>query len=382
MTADHQRLLDTALASLRANLVDTDSGKMLAAGWSQFRTLWTRDFCFSVPGLLAAGHADVVDRQLRTLLAFQRDDGLIVRGLDVVDPKRRVLLNTALHPLPRRVRTPGYEGRPLLPEYLGEHGTPAIDSNVLVAQAICQYVAHTRDRALFDDNRDAIERAMAYYSEKFNDGLISQPAFSDWQDSASRQGPGLYLHVLLIRAATHLTDLGLSVPWLPALGERISQAFFSNKHGVFTQDPTHTQVPLEANLWIIESGLFANMVTPDVLYQRLKDSPLWNRVGIPIAPQYPKSAVSWTTKVVGLRHYHDDLRWSWLMAEAARICALVGDRDEASRIYGQLQALTESTNEVAEVYEAIRNVPVKRGLYRSESPFSWGASKIVESLGT
>ncbi|MGB3675163.1 MAG: hypothetical protein WA988_12040 [Candidatus Nanopelagicales bacterium] len=382
MTADHQRLLDTALASLRANLVDTDSGQMLTAGWSQFRTLWTRDFCFSVPGLLAAGHEDVVNRQLRMLFATQRDDGLIVRGLDVIDPKRRVLLNTALRPLPRRLRTPDYRGRPLLTEYLGEHGTPAIDSNVLVVQAIGQYVEHTGDTSLIEDNRGQIDAAMAYYSDQFTDGLVSQPGFSDWQDSASREGPGLYLHVLLLRAAELLRRNGIDTEWKAALAETISATFYSHRVGLFAQDTARTQFPLEANLWIIESGLFTDTVQTADLYENLKQSPLWRRIGVPITPNYLNSAVSWTTKIVGLRHYHDQLRWSWLMAEAARIAKLMGDQKEAEKIYVRLRQLTAITGEVAEVYEATKDAPVKRGFYRSESPFSWGAAKIVESLGT
>lgn len=382
MSDQWQGLRDVAVRSLRANLVQTDSGEMLTAGWSQFRTLWTRDFCFSVPGLLQAGHADVVDRQLRLLLASAREDGLIVRGLDVVDPKRRVLLNTALRPLPRRVRTPSYVGRPLLPEYLGEHGTPAIDSNVLVVQAIGQYVEHTGDTSLFNDNTAQLAKVMRFYTDQFNDGLISQPGFSDWQDSAERVGPGLYLHVLLLRAAGHLAASGITCDWEPALRARITERFFDERRGLFTQDITHTQVPLEANLWIVESNLFPDLIAPRELYNRLTASALWTRVGVPIAPDYPSSAVSWTTKVVGLRHYHDELRWSWLMAEAARIAKLVGDHQEADRIYSQLHVLTSTTGHVAEVYELEKNVPVKRGFYRSESPFSWGAAKLVESLAT
>lgn len=380
MSGSSEALREVALASLRANLVETDSGQMLTAGWSQFRTLWTRDFCFSVPGLLAAGHEDVVNRQLRTLLATQRDDGLIVRGLDVIDPKRRVLLNTALRPLPRRLRTPDYRGRPLLPEYLGEHGTPAIDSNVLVVQAIGQYVEHTGDTSLIADNRDRIEAAMAYYSDRFTDGLVPQPGFSDWQDSASREGPGLYLHVLLLRAAELLRHNGIDAPWQSALTNKVPQAFFDQRKGLFAQDVGLTQIPLEANLWIIESGLFTETVTSADLYEHLKQSALWRRIGVPITPNYPKSAVSWTTKLVGLRHYHDQLRWSWLMAEAARIAKLMGDTKEAQKIYVRLRQLTGATGEVAEVYEASTTAPVKRGFYRSESPFSWGAAKIVESL--
>lgn len=355
---------------------------MLAAGWSQFRTLWTRDFCFSVPGLLHAGHADVVDRQLRALLAHQRNDGLIVRGLDVVDPKLRVLLNTALRPLPRRLRTPSYVGRTLLPEYLGEHGTPAIDSNVLVIQAIGQYVDHTGDASLFTDNLEAIAKAVDYYIRQFNDGLISQPGFSDWQDSASREGPGLYLHVLLLRAARHLRANGVACAWEEPLREKVAQSFFDQRRGMFTQDVTHSQVPLEANLWIIESDLLPDVVSRSDLYKRLKACALWDRVGVPITPRYPSSAVSWTTKAVGLRHYHDGLRWSWLMAEAARTAKLVGDPAESDRIYAALQALTEASGKVAEVYELEANTPVKRGFYRSESPFSWGAAKVIESLAT
>lgn len=376
---DHLRA--RAARSLEANIVETDRGTLLAAGGGQFRTLWTRDFCFAVPGLMRTGHKDLVRRQLQLLLENQREDGLIVRGLDVVNPKRRVVLNTVTPFLPKKVTSPNYLGRRMRPEYLGEHKTPAIDSNVLVAQAICQYAEYTGDVGFVNDNVGRIKSAWSYYANQFEDGFIVQPPFSDWQDSANRTGVGLYLHVLLIRAGLLLSKFGIDVSGPHNYQHVISQRFFGPHLRMFRQDEMQ-QVPLESNLWILESELFTDKVSRTELSEKLRRSPLWQFLGVPVSPRYGSDQISWTTKAVGLRNYHDGLRWSWLIAEAARVSSLLNDSHEANRILRTLQYMTDDSDEIAEVYHLRKPVPFRSsaGRYRSESPFSWGAAKVIEAI--
>ncbi|RYZ97831.1 MAG: hypothetical protein EOP11_21490, partial [Proteobacteria bacterium] len=115
-------LKEKALRTIEANLVETEKGLFLTAGGNQFRTLWTRDFCFSVPGLLAAGWRDLVERQLGLILSFAEFSQL-PRGIDPLNPKLRVVWGTAFRFLPPPFAN-AY-AKPLKAEYLGEHGTPA-----------------------------------------------------------------------------------------------------------------------------------------------------------------------------------------------------------------------------------------------------------------
>jgi glycogen debranching enzyme len=51
---------EIAKKSLETNIVKLDKGLFLSAGAHQFKSFWTRDFCFSSRGLLAINRGDVV----------------------------------------------------------------------------------------------------------------------------------------------------------------------------------------------------------------------------------------------------------------------------------------------------------------------------------
>ncbi len=93
-------LRQKAIQTLRKNMIKTPEGLLLAAGGHQFRTLWVRDFCYSVPGLLQMGQADLVEKQIRFIVRYKCEDGLLPRGFDVLSPKLRVLLHTVLRGIP------------------------------------------------------------------------------------------------------------------------------------------------------------------------------------------------------------------------------------------------------------------------------------------
>jgi hypothetical protein len=127
-----------------------------------------------------------------------------------------------------------------------------------------------------------------------------------------------------------------------------------------------------------------NAPDASALYSALKRHELWRRHELPgwcTAPDYPNHWISLQTKLVGLRHYHDRLRWSWLTALSAKVAATLGDLAEARRILGQLQALAARDGAIYEVYSpASPSVPWASRLYTSERHFSWGAGLIVEAI--
>ncbi len=365
-----------ARAALLANQVHTQDGAMLAAGQNQFKTLWTRDFCFCVPGLLIVGESSLVKRQIEMYFQFQRADGLIPRGVDVCPPQLRVVTNS-IHRLAAKL-LPKYETRKLKPEYYGEHRTEAFDSGVLLTIALLKYLDHEKiplDRDLYGPR---IKGVLDFYLLHQKEGLVHQAAYSDWQDSARREGAGLYLNVLLLILAKKLKSYGFHHPLFDGLENAVFVKFFDRDRSLFRQDG-FGQIPLEAHLWIIEHHLMEQHVGADDLYQQLKQSQLWELLGTPIAPVYPAKEVSLTTKVVGLRHYHDGLHWPWLMAEAARIAILQKDQPEADGIFSKIADFVSRSGGVGEVYLA-NGRPFRSNFYRSEMPFSWSSAKILEAL--
>ena len=377
-------VLQICSRTLNLNWVRLTDGDILVAGAHQFRTYWVRDFCYAVPALLLLGHAARVRGQLDLAVKMISSDGLIPRGFDVVNPKLRVVATTFGLPATRLFN---YENKSLKPEYHGEHGTPAIDSNLLTLLAGDQLDALTGDGRFFAQHGPALERAYRFVLNlRGPDGLIRQPGFSDWQDSARREGATFYTNLLFLRVLQRLQRAGIA--WagdesLTVWKKRLWEQFFDSSKGLFRSQLGRAQFSLETQLWCIEENLFADFIAPAQLWENLKSSELWKPCpGRPVWPDYPSRDVSWTTKLVGLRHYHDQFYWSWLMGESLKVASLMGDAAQIQHVSREIGRLVLKHQAVHEIFEMTNGelAPVRRLLYRSEVPFSWGTAKVIEGL--
>lgn len=369
-----EQLIEKARATLLANKVMTQDGPMLAAGGTHFKTLWVRDFCFSVPGALAAGEIELVKRQLLKIYSFKNSEGYLPRGLDVVNPKIRVLSNVLSRHTPAFM---DYKKRKLKPEFKGEHGTPAYDSNLLFIIAHNKFVQKTGD-VLF--SQEELKALLSVYI--FRDhNLLDQPAYSDWQDSAKREGAVLLTHLLYMKAAQ---ILGLENE-VAQLSETLPRLFFNSKLGLFRERLDSDQVSLDSHLFLLCEELPLFGVDFKTIYQNLKLHEVWSRAGIPgipLSPRYPSHEISWTVKAIRMRHYHDDLVWGWLVAEAVKCARKFNDQNEMDRISKAFQFATEKDKFLSEVFSyGHSGLNQYKGLiYRSESPFTWTAAKWLEAL--
>ena len=378
-----KKLSEVCKSSIARNCHQTSRGIFISAGGHQFKTLWIRDFCFSVPGLLLAGHKDLVREQLNLIISLRRpNDSLIPRGIDTIPPQIRVGLHTLGRFLPSAWKDRSLAGL-LKPEYLGEHRTPSFDSNLLLILAATKLAAHEPE--WFLEKTEVWLKAIQFYQPYFSSGLIKQPAYSDWQDSAKRQGQCLYLNLLYLLAHRALNENGLPVQEFSDFEDLLFKHFFDPTAGLFRNKSNEERFSLETQLWIIENRLFLKFITPEQLYLNLKKHPLWTQFeipGVPIWPPYADSEISWTTRLVGLRGYHDQLHWSWLIGESAKICFFMQDHEEGQRILNQIELVAIRTKTIHEIYTISENelVPYRSWLYVSESPFTWGAAKIIEAI--
>ena len=386
-------LKQIARKSLTANIVTTTEGSYLAAGSHQFGSLWTRDFCFAVRGLLAIGRDDVARHHLGHLIRERRrNDGLIPRMLESVPSWKRVLAHTAFRFLPETLKTFPIQA-PLKAEHLGEHGTISIDSNALVLRAVADLERRAPDRAWLDENRQGLQEILDFCLARTNNAqkLVEQGRFEDWQDSVAREGRTLFVNAMFALAFESAHELGLRLPTISVrFANLLEPAFFEPTSGVFR---SHAELPLisiDGNLLMInEDALTRTAHAGRALYPKLKAHSIWSKAGLPGAasePDYPSSWVSWTTRVVGLRHYHDRLLWSWLSGLSAKAAAKCGDTVEAERIFGRLQSMAERDGAIAEIYTSQSGPsglnPVRTPFYISEMPFSWGSGCILEALET
>lgn len=380
-------LFRVASEGLLGNIAVLDSGPHLRAGRGQFSGLWTRDFCFAARGLLELGRGDVVGRHLSTLLANQRShDGLVPRLMDSVSPAYlRVAWHCGGRFLPARFRALPLRDA-LIAEYRSEHGVEAVDSNLLVLWAALEYVDSTGDRAWWERYEARLVRAYRYYDRLLSADLVVQPPFSDWQDSARREGKTFYTNLLYCVVSARLATsavFGVDSRRASRIRARLLETFFDAGTALYRALEGLPYVSLDGVLLALDAELL-NAPDASALYSALKRHELWRRHELPgwcTAPDYPNHWISLQTKLVGLRHYHDRLRWSWLTALSAKVAATLGDLAEARRILGQLQALAARDGAIYEVYSpASPSVPWASRLYTSERHFSWGAGLIVEAI--
>jgi|GEM_PF-974020 len=375
-----------AKRSLEANIVDTLEGKALRAGGHQFSSLWTRDFCFAVPGLVAIDRAEVAQNHLRMLLASVRPDGAVPRILDEGRSAFRVLRWTVGRRIFPTATPAGTITRPLRREYLGEHRTIAFDSGALL------FLATEAAAWEWTEAEDAARQRILAFFERQTRGFttaLTQPAYSDWQDSARRQGSVDFVHYLVLR----MLRLARQKNWVSAAQVASFEEVFTTEFFAGPNSPPEDlhsvrrgdrQISLETHLFRIQDLLQnGQRDAAQALWLRLKDHALYHRSiipGIPVDPESSETEISFFTRSVGLRHYHDRLCWTWLAAETAKTAVAIGEQAEAERIFKHLHEVVESVGEVPEVLDPRTLRPFQSGFYESERPFSWGAAKICEAL--
>jgi hypothetical protein len=378
-------LFHIAKSSLEANIVELQSGKYLRAGANQFGSLWTRDFCFASKGLELIGRSDVVDHHVWTLIkSAHPESGLIPRILESGSSALRVCTHCLLgwSSLPKllpRLRDP------LKPEYLGEHKTPAMDSN-----SLCLIVAHRSWQRLSPRQKEELipdlQRALRFLENSIQEpGWIEQSPFSDWQDSASRAGFSFYVNILAVQALKLWSQEGLikEVLWKKIWGH-LKATFLHPQKGIFLSGTNSVlQTSLEGNLFVLDFNLLEENESFE-FWKHLRSSSVWIQdeiPGIPVEPAYDERQISWTTKKVGLRGYHDRLLWPWLSSYAAKVCFQMGDELEGKKILRKLTPIILNEGYVPEVLDPDHYfLPFKTALYKSEGPFSWSSALLLEAL--
>lgn len=370
-----------AQASLQANIVDIDRKSYLSAGRHQFRSLWTRDFCWSVKGLLRIGRRDVVRNQLERLLKNLGECGgtrdVIPRSLDNRDVSWRTGIGAIL-----QVRESIDE--PLRAEWLDQHRNVAIDGNALVIIAVKDYVRQTGEPQLWNDHREQLRRALRFYDRhRPSRGLVTQPEYSDWQDSLKRDRETFYtnlLYVTALQAVAHDPFFEVTTEQICAFRKLMNQEFYDQDACLYRSVRDVDTTCLDDNLLAIELG---HAEAPERLYRALSQHPLWTDdagpgfVSLDRYDSADEAAQFW----FNLRDYHTTLYWSWLMALAARIAARMGDEHAASSILAELLRMARRDGAIAEVYQHTATHPMVRRLgYTSEAPFSWGSAMLVETI--
>lgn len=380
--------------ALRSNVVSLfDQGrvssekKYLLAGARQYRTLWARDMAMSVQGAMAAGEFQAVKNSLEIFFKFQRFDGLLPRLIDNQNILTRVLMGVMGHPPMFR--------EPLRAWFTTENRVIAIDSNLAIVWASSRYILRSEDLVFAKAHFVAAEKAILFIETHFSvEGIVGkQPPFADWADSVQRTGRVAFTNELYILALRGLSQ------WAEKVGEPVRASFYQDKAAEVTErfltffwDPKERIIvnferdhrwTADANFFAVAHGILPREKSIELM-DRLRMSPLWIPFpGRPTWPDYEPHMKSWLVKRVNLAGYHDQYLWFWLTCLAACAETAIGNADGYAQIMRSVSGRIVADRTVHEVYEYDeRNqqiVPVKRWLYRAESPFTWSAAMFLEA---
>jgi glycogen debranching enzyme len=378
-------LQEIAKKSLLANIVSIGNSQFLCAGAHHFKSLWTRDFCWSIGGLIAAGKSSVAASHVQALIHFKHPDNHnIPRIIDTLPSKLRISYSIAAQYLPEKLQHLPMKGE-LNAEYKGEHGTYSFDANSLLVLGAFQ-IAKTPEYSHFlTTNKQALINIIKFYEPYLKDGLVYQQKYGDWQDSIAREGVSFYSNLLYWWALNLLNQefaIGADKQ-LQSLKHTLQEKFFDKETGLFKTHLGYDNYSIDGQLIAIESDFVTGAEAND-LYQNLKASPLWSGCTVPgmsSYPNYPKQVKSLITRFVGLLNYHDDMIWSWLTGYSIRVAAKMHDVAESQRIIEELARMAKRDSYIFEIYspKPPQNL-FKTPLYQSEGPFSWGSGQILQSL--
>ena len=369
-------ILAIAEKSLQTNIMSLPSGKFVTAGQNQFLTLWTRDFCHAVRGLIAIGEADVAKNHLSYLLKNLREDGLVPRVVDNRVVQFRVAWQSFRKLCPILPKLAFKE--PLIPQYTDEHGSNAFDSNVLFMLAVLML-----DDSYFAANETELKKVWSWYDDKFRDGLIYQTPFADWQDTTKREGYTFLLNLFYFLAASRLQKKGWEIKInLTHFKTKIHETFF--KDGLYISQVGYPQVSVEGNLFAIEASEFLSEDGKISLWEKLKAHQIISldqAIGRCSYPDWPESDLAWHIKFANLKRYHGSLSWSWLMGLGLKVSKIMKDEKMIAMQMAHIEKILNRDGEVYEVYDPSKNfMPWGSWLIKSEHPFAWGSGYLVEGL--
>ncbi len=400
LEASSQDMHTIARQTLEKNIVDLPSGSYVSAGGLHFGSLWTRDFAWAVGGLLAIDKQHVVKNHIQVLLNNTNENNLIPRVLDSSPSWARVFMGILKRPI-SKLRDP------LRPEFKGEHGTVAIDSNLLILRSSILYFKATQDHSFWQENEVNWTKLLKYYDPVQWQGWIVQENYGDWQDSVKRKGVSFLTNYLWWEVRDELLSLyseeqtnklfGFDQADQDVLLSKLWQSFFDENFGLFKSHLSTSVISLDGNLLallnenFIEQSQKLNLTTKrgetaQEIYLNLKRSPLWSGQPLPGRaswPNYPASWRSFATRAVGLHHYHDAMVWSWLTGFSLKLAHKMGDEQEVSRILRILDQTVKRDQGITEIWRPNASLDAFKSLfYRSENPFSWGAGVILEALAS
>lgn len=353
---------------------------VLCAGHINFREPWARDLSFAAYGLLELGDYKVVRQSLEVFLHFQTASGQFPVKVYSVG-----ILDRYLHSV-FGLEQP--TGAPLRPKYISGHRTLSLDVNLLLVIACLHYITKTGDEEFARQNWPALKRGIAWvekHGERQN-GLVSQQAYSDWEDSLALTGEVLYTNIVYWKA---LHEMARHAPLFGIQGEQadwqkrsqsvygaIQEHFWHAELGYYVTSDEMKNLSAAGNLlavsWELASPAQGRTILAKMLEFRMANP-------VPTQATYgeiPVKDIAIENRLAGIPEYHTHGAWLWLGAWHVIAEIYQDNIKEAHRLLKMITDVVWRDQAVYEVY-GLDGLPLSTHWYSAEAPLTWSAGMII-----
>lgn len=315
--------------------------KYLLAGNGINRAIWVRDGCMCARALVMAGHVEPLLNLVQLYLESLDAKLTPIEVFDDVSPVWRQAAHVASRYLGAAALGPPSSPRPY-------SSCTAFANHLLILHAADQ-LPEALWTSVFTKYAATVRAMLAWYLPHVRDGLIWQPAHSDWRTAvAYEEGHHFATNLLLLDVQTRLGEHVIP-PRL--LRERLWAFRTPATGGMFSavlgSGPVRLDDNLLAVLWSLKpGGMFTNRAETAEHFARVVESPFWRgfvgqvhadesrtdcfccldrheapeTTGFPGFAAWPNAGdVGLCARVCGTQTVHSSAYWSWLVVLAREV---------------------------------------------------------------
>jgi len=366
-----QKAYEIAKNTLRSNYREHG----IYAGQRHFDDYWARDSFFSCLGALELNDYDIVKKNLELFIRFQNKDGQI----------------------PLRIGT-----YTLLPKFLGikdkdelkprfkddKNVSFPLDNTALFIITTYAYSKKSKDFDFIDRHIRNLELAMGWLLRKSVDYILSEGAYSSWDDSIKYRGMNLYNNVCFFKAADCMSEIYLMLKKQKEskvfleIAQKIKEKidltlwngnYYSSFNSGKRQDYFNTAGNLLAILWNVADKTKGVRIEKEI-----------ERFGInkyvpslTNYPSYPATMIYPLFRLINLKDYHNNgMCWLWIGCLDVIAKQKSGMKKQAEELLERIASKIVEYGDVYEVYEK-NGKQVNRFFYKSEHHFSWSSAMFI-----
>lgn len=365
--------------TLNKNLHSLNGLKWLTSGAGQNNLVKVRDFCLGVSGLLALAENNLVKQHLQLFLDHVDSNGRAPYAFGSHSPNE-LLSRQLFKGFFFSKSSPPLTA--LNPYFIDEFGNQAHDVNLYLLKASTEYAAKSHDFEFFLKNEMVLQRLYSFYDSHTQEGLIHQPAFSDWMNTLSRKGASFLTNMLYLLVTE---ELSLFSPFhhlkdrSSFLRKNIETRFWCPQRGLFRSMANKEDFSLADQLLAIRWHFVTNEKRAD-LYAHIVLSTEYAEFKGPLWCSQSTEPTTWSKSLLGFSRLHKNIGWSWLVCLFLKTTLLVNDSERTQSTLSILDKLKGAEGLFPETFQPSTLTPFSCWPYKTDVSSTLSALMLAESM--